>query len=102
MTKSELIDRLLKFNPHLRHREAEQVVETIFEKISETLAEDGRVEIRGFGVFFVKKRKPRKGRNPRTGETVQVEGKLVPFFKAGLPMRERLNGIVPSDNNAQE
>ena len=91
MTKSELIQRLAEHNPHLTLREIEKIVTTIFDKITDTLRQDGRVELRGFGAFSVKKRQARKGRNPRTGETVQVEAKKMPFFKTGKALRERLN-----------
>lgn len=94
MTKSELILRLAELNPHLYQSHAEQIVDTIFEEITKALASGARVELRGFGAFSVKQRKARTGRNPRTGETVQVENKRVPFFKIGKKMHERLNGIV--------
>lgn len=93
MTKSELILKLAELNPHLYQSHAEQIVDTIFEEITKALAEGSRVELRGFGAFSVKKRKARMGRNPRTGETVQVDNKSVPFFKIGKKMHERLNGI---------
>lgn len=91
MTKSELIQRLAEHNPHLTLKEVEKIVNTIFEKITETLRQGGRVELRGFGAFSVKHRDARKGRNPRTGETVFVEAKKMPFFKTGKALRERLN-----------
>src|SRR3954465_13176785 len=94
MTKSELILRLAELNPHLYQSHAEQIVDTIFEEITKALATGARVELRGFGAFSVKKRKARMGRNPRTGETVKVDNKSVPFFKIGKKMHERLNGIV--------
>ena len=70
----------------------EKIVSTIFEEIINTMAEGDRVELRGFGAFSVKKRDPRIGRNPRTGESVAVEEKHVPFFKTGKLLRDRLNG----------
>ena len=91
MTKSELIARLAAANPHLRHRDVEQIVTTIFEEISAALARGDRVELRGFGAFSVKQRDARVGRNPRTGQHVEVQEKFVPFFKTGKEMRERLN-----------
>lgn len=93
MTKSELILKLAELNPHLYQSHAEQIVDTIFEEITKALAAGARVELRGFGAFSVKQRKARTGRNPRTGETVQVDDKRVPFFKIGKKMHERLNGI---------
>jgi integration host factor subunit beta len=91
MTKSELILRLAERNPHLYQRDVERIVSTIFEEISAALAEGSRVELRGFGAFSVKSREARTGRNPRTGETVHVARKSVPFFKVGKELRMRLN-----------
>ncbi|RED46117.1 integration host factor subunit beta [Aestuariispira insulae] len=91
MTRSELIARIAQQNPHLYHRDVERIVATIFEEISSALAAGDRVELRGFGAFSVKHRDARVGRNPRTGESVSVEAKAVPFFKTGKLLRERLN-----------
>ncbi|MBT6314001.1 MAG: integration host factor subunit beta [Alphaproteobacteria bacterium] len=91
MTKSELIARLIELNPHLTPRDAERVVATVFGEIADALADGDRVELRGFGAFSVKKRDARVGRNPRTGETVQVGVKNAPYFKTGKELRERLN-----------
>lgn len=91
MTKSELIARLAERNPHLYQRDVERIVSTIFEEITEALAGGDRVELRGFGAFSVKHREARIGRNPRTGESVHVAEKYVPFFKTGKQLRERLN-----------
>lgn len=101
MTKSELIQRLAEQNPHLYLRDVEKIVETIFEEITDALANGDRVELRGFGAFSVKHRDARTGRNPRTGETVQVEAKRLPFFKTGKGLRERLNG-EPTDTPPKE
>ena len=79
-------------NPHLSQRDVERVISTIFEEIITTIAKGDRVELRGFGAFSVKKRGSRLGRNPRTGATVSVEEKHVPFFKTGKLLRDRLNG----------
>lgn len=92
MTKSELIARLAEKNPHLFQRDVERIVTTIFDEIATALARGDRVELRGFGAFSVKTRDARQGRNPRTGEQVEVDGKVVPFFKTGKQLRERLNG----------
>lgn len=92
MTKSELIQILAERNPHLYLRDVEKIVETVFDEITNALAAGDRVELRGFGAFSVKERKARTGRNPRTGESVQVESKRLPFFKTGKGLRERLNG----------
>ena len=91
MTKSELIQRLAEVNPHLYQRDVERIVSTIFDEISVALSRGNRVELRGFGAFSVKTRDARVGRNPRTGASVQVARNLVPFFKAGKDLRERLN-----------
>lgn len=92
MTKSELITRLAEANPHLFQRDVERIVSTIFDEITSALADGDRVELRGFGAFSVKTRGSRTGRNPRTGESVDVGEKSVPYFKTGKKLRERLNG----------
>lgn len=91
MTKSELIARLAAANPHLFQRDIERIVTTIFEEITEALANGDRVELRGFGAFSVKQRSSRIGRNPRTGEAVDVSEKFIPYFKTGKQLREKLN-----------
>lgn len=98
MTKSELVQTIAEKNPHLINRDVEKIVTTIFEEVSGALARGHRVELRGFGVFGVKKRNPRQGRNPRTGDSVQVEAKTVPFFKIGKTLHQLLNGeeLAPS------
>ncbi len=92
MTKSELIQRLAEKNPHLYLRDVEKIVETIFDEITKALVRGDRVELRGFGAFSVKQREARSGRNPRTGASVKVDAKRLPFFKTGKGLRERLNG----------
>ena len=92
MIRSELIQKIADDNPHLYQRDVERIVNTIFDQITSAMARGDRVELRGFGAFSVKKRDARVGRNPRTGETVQVEEKHVPFFKTGKLLRDRLNG----------
>ena len=92
MIRSELVQKLVEDNPHLYQRDVEKIINTIFEEIIETMAVGDRVELRGFGAFSVKKRGSRIGRNPRTGESVAVEEKHVPFFKTGKLLRDRLNG----------
>lgn len=91
MTKSELVTKLAQQNPNLYIRDIELIVETIIDKMSEALVRGDRVELRGFGAFSVKERKARIGRNPRTGETVNVPPKRLPAFKTGKLLRERLN-----------
>jgi integration host factor subunit beta len=92
MIKSELIQKIAEENPHLYQRDVERIVSTIFDEIIEAMAHGQRVELRGFGAFSVKKRDARTGRNPRTGDAVEVEEKYVPFFKTGKLLRDRLNG----------
>lgn len=91
MTKSELILRLAELNPHLYQRDVDRIVSTIFDQIAQALARGDRVELRGFGAFSIKKREARIGRNPRTGSSVQVDAKAIPFFKTGKQLRDRLN-----------
>jgi integration host factor subunit beta len=91
MIRSELLQALAKDNPELKAEEVEAVVDTFFDEIGERLAKGGRVELRGFGAFSTRERDARKGRNPRTGESVSVPGKRVPYFKPGKEMRARLN-----------
>ena len=91
MIRSELVQMLVQDNPGLSVREVEQIVSVFFDEIVGRLSEDGRVELRGFGAFSTRARDGRTGRNPRTGETVEVEAKRVPYFKPGKEMRVRLN-----------
>lgn len=91
MIKSELVQVIADKNPHLFQRDVENIVNAILDEISDALSSGDRVELRGFGAFSVKHREARSGRNPRTGESVQVEEKWVPFFKTGKELRERLN-----------
>ena len=91
MTKSELVQLLSERNPHLSMRDVEKIVDTVFDEITEALVRGDRVELRGFGAFSIKEREARTGRNPRTGESVEVEEKRLPFFKTGKALREALN-----------
>lgn len=91
MIKSELVQLIADKNPHLYHRDVENVVNAILDEITGALADGNRVELRGFGAFSVKNRPARAARNPKTGESVSVEEKWVPFFKTGKELRERLN-----------
>jgi integration host factor subunit beta len=95
MTRSELIAELAAANPHLRGADVETIVATVFNEIGAALSRGDRVELRGFGAFTVKRRGARTGRNPRTGEAVPVDEKMVPFFKAGKELRERVNHGKP-------
>jgi integration host factor subunit beta len=92
MTKSELIQHLADANPHLYQRDVERIVTTIFDEVTTALANGDRVELRGFGAFSIKKRGSRIGRNPRSGEVVNVAAKRLPYFKTGKQLREKLNG----------
>lgn len=94
MLKSELIAKLAVEYSHLRQEDLERVVNVILDEIGSALARGDRVELRGFGAFSVRQRDARKGRNPRTGESVEVPAKSVPFFKAGKELRARVNGGV--------
>lgn len=91
MIRSELLQVLAKQSPGMRGEEIERVVDVFFDEIAKRLAEGGRVELRGFGAFSTRERDARKGRNPRTGDSVEVPGKRVPYFKPGKDMRLRLN-----------
>ena len=91
MLRSELIDTLHAENPHLTRQDMERLVAVVLESITQTLEAGARVELRGFGAFSVRKRDPRVGRNPRTGETVHVPGKHVPFFRTGKELRQRID-----------
>ncbi len=91
MIRSELLQALAKDNPELRADEVEQVVDIFFDEIVARLAEGGRVELRGFGAFSTRQRAARTGRNPRSGDSVTVPAKRVPYFKPGKEIRERLN-----------
>ena len=92
MIRSELIQIITDQNPHLYQRDVERIVNTVFDEITNAMANGDRVELRGFGAFSVKRRDARVGRNPRTGASVDVEEKHVPFFKTGKLLRDRLNG----------
>ena len=91
MTKSELIAYLAEQNPHLYQRDVERIVTTVFDEITSALCRGDRVELRGFGAFSIKQRGSRIGRNPRTGEAVQVVAKSIPYFKTGKNLRAKLN-----------
>ena len=91
MNKSDLIEMLTKKLPNLAGRDVEVIVNTIFDSMTEALRKQDRIEIRGFGSFEVRVRKPRIGRNPKTGMAVEVGERYVPFFKVGKELRERVN-----------
>jgi integration host factor subunit beta len=91
MIRSELVKKLEAENPGMTPEEVERILDLFFNQITQRLAEGGRVELRGFGAFSTRERNPRKGRNPRTGASVDVPAKSVPYFKPGKEVRERLN-----------
>lgn len=91
MIRSELVQLIANDNPELALRDVEAIVSTFFDEITERLAANGRIELRGFGAFSTRARDSRTGRNPRTGEAVDVDAKRVPYFKPGKEMRARLN-----------
>lgn len=94
MTKSDLIDRLASRQAHLAPKDVELSVKIILEQMSRSLSSGDRIEIRGFGSFSLHYRAPRTGRNPKTGESVQLQGKHVPHFKPGKQLRERVMDAV--------
>ncbi|MCY4500030.1 MAG: HU family DNA-binding protein [Alphaproteobacteria bacterium] len=91
MTRSELIRRIAERNPELAYSDAVKLIATFFDEISGALSRGDRIELRGFGAFWTKRRGERIGRNPATGDPVPVEAKSLPAFKAGKRLRERLN-----------
>lgn len=94
MKKSELIEKLSERFPHIAHADIEKIVNTMIERIIEALKQDDRIEIRGFGSLFVKLRKGREARNPKTGVRLMIDAKHVPFFKAGKELKELVNKNV--------
>ena len=97
MIKSELVQKIADKNTHLYHRDVERIVNRVLDEIVDAMRQGARVELRGFGAFSVKERDGRLGRNPRTGESVDVTPKRVPFFKTGKELRARLNGPAKKD-----
>jgi len=91
MIKSELVQKIADKSPHLYHRDIERIVNTILDEVISAMKDGNRIELRGFGAFSVKSRNARMGRNPRTGSSVEVIAKRVPFYKTGKELRERLN-----------
>lgn len=94
MIKSELVDKVHAANKHLLHHDVERAVEAVFEEIIQALVNGDKVELRDFGVFTVRHRASRTGRNPRTGEAIPVEAKRVPFFRAGKKLRDRVQAAT--------
>lgn len=94
MTKSELIEHLAMRKPAMSIKQVESAVKLLLDQMTETLATGGRVEVRGFGSFSLHYRKPRQGRNPKTGESVQLDGKFVPHFKPGKELRDQVDAAA--------
>jgi integration host factor subunit beta len=94
MTKSELIEKLSLDYAHIPAKDVEESIKELLDLMTSSLADGDRIEIRGFGSFSLHYRAPRVGRNPKTGETVQLEGKSVPHFKPGKELRERVNESI--------
>lgn len=94
MTKSELIELLANQQMQLSAKEVEVAIKELLEQMAQTLEQGDRIEIRGFGSFSLHYRAPRQGRNPKTGDTVELEGKYVPHFKPGKELRDRVNAAL--------
>jgi integration host factor subunit beta len=94
MTKAELVDKIAEKKPGLTRKQVEVIVNTVLDGIKDALSREDKFEIRGFGSFRIRHRRAKEGRNPKTGETVSVPPKKVPFFKAGKEMREMVDGKV--------
>jgi len=99
MTKSELIERLAERQSQLSLKDVELVVKSLLEHMAQSLAQGKRIEIRGFGSFSLHYREPRVGRNPKTGQSVELEGKYVPHFKPGKELRDRVNESLNNPEN---
>ena len=91
MTKRDLIDEIVRLYPTYSRRDAEVIVNAVFDSMTDALRQGERIEIRGFGSFVVKSRRAREGRNPKTGEIVAVAAKRVPFFKVGKELKQRVD-----------
>jgi integration host factor subunit beta len=100
MTKRDLIDEIVRIFPAYSRRDAEVIVNAVFESMTEALCTGERIEIRGFGSFVVKQRRAREGRNPKTGELVAVAAKRVPFFKVGKELKQRVDDTYSGDRHS--
>lgn len=94
MTKTELIEKIIKNQPQLSVKDVELAVKIMLDQMSQALSSGNRIEIRGFGSFSLHYRKSRKGRNPKTGEIVDLPSKYVPHFKPGKELKDRINASV--------
>jgi len=97
MTKSELIEKISLQQEQLPPRDVELAVKMILERMTQAMVHNQRIEIRGFGSFCLHYRAPRTGRNPKTGDAVELSGKYVPYFKPGKDLRERVNSSIAQD-----
>ncbi len=100
MTKHDLIEEVARLYPRYSRRDAEVIVNSVFDSMAEALHQGERIEIRGFGSFVVKQRQAREGRNPKTGRIVSVPAKRVPFFKVGKELKLRVDGKIPAPETA--
>ncbi len=100
MTKSELIEILSQRQPHLKGDDVDLAVKALLDMMAASLSQGQRIEIRGFGSFSLHYRPPRMGRNPKTGESVALQGKHVPHFKPGKELRERVSAVMPLEDDA--
>jgi integration host factor subunit beta len=91
MTKSELIEKVSNLFEQYKKRDVERAINTIFDSMKEALIQEQRIEIRGLGTFKVKEREARLGRNPKSGEGVDIPDRKIPFFKAGRALKVKLN-----------
>ena len=97
MTKSELIERIAQAQEQLPPKDVELAVKMILEKMTQALVHNQRIEVRGFGSFCLHYRAARTGRNPKTGDSVELTGKYVPYFKPGKDLKDRVNGSIDDD-----
>ncbi|HKI74014.1 MAG TPA: integration host factor subunit beta [Pseudomonadales bacterium] len=102
MTKSELIEKIATIQSQLSAKDVELAVKMILDHMAEALSTGERIEIRGFGSFSLHYRAPRLGRNPKTGEKVELDGKYVPHFKPGKEMRDRVNAGLKAERTAEK
>ncbi len=102
MTKSELVTLVARRLPYMTRKDAEIIVDAIFDSMVDSLAQGDRIDIRGFGSLKVKDRGEREGRNPKTGESVRIPAKKSPFFRIGKELHERINRRVPSTGSMEE
>ena len=101
MTKSELVAHVAQRLPYMTLKDAEIIVDTIFDSMTDALAQGEGIEIRGFGSIKVKDRDEREGRNPKTGESLRIPAKKYPFFRIGKELQERINQTVPSAGSVE-